>query len=193
MSQAFYCYSLNRRRTAYFYAGQSVRLARLLRLDEPYPFNDVEHVEVEHRKRVWWTSYCMDRMVSTELGLAATNDNLGQRLQLPLSKGLSPDEIEEFFNPHLLAAQVQLCTIKSKVVETVTTHPSIGDAVWPVDVIRPSLDMLQNWRKELPQHMSFTFESGISPRMLELPFVRVLASLYLRYHQVGAPILPLSI
>ena len=124
-------------------------------------------------------------MVSTELGLATSSEIPGQRLQLPLSSGLSPVEIEEFFNPHLLTAQVQLCSIKSKVVETVTQHLLIGDNGWPLDIIRPCLDLLQNWRRGLPEHMSFTFERGISPRMLELPFVRVLASLYLRYHQVS--------
>ncbi|KAL1860573.1 hypothetical protein VTK73DRAFT_7272 [Phialemonium thermophilum] len=188
---AFYCYSLNRRKTAYFYSGQSIRLAKLLKLDESGSDNAaafgssavVGRLESEHNKRVWWTSYCMDRMISTELGLVSSTDIAPDSPQMPSSHGLDPKDIEEFFNPDLLTAQVQLCSIKSTIVLTVTRHAHTQHVLQPLEVIQPCLDMLRRWRNEVPRYMSFSFEGGIPSAMSNLPFGRVLASLYLRYHQ----------
>lgn len=191
-SQAFYCYSLNRRNSAYFYAAQSISLAKLLSLDKPELPGDLvlgqvgqERVIQEHRKRVWWTSYCMNRMVSTELGIPPAHEPASRDLQLPSSAHLAPDDEEEFFDPKLLTAQTQLCQIKFKVVETASHHLQMSADGSPLDILGPCLTTLQEWRQHLPRGMSFTFDNGIPKEMLGLPAARVVASLYLRYHQVS--------
>ena len=193
--KAFYCYSLNRRKSAYFYAVQSISLAKLLSLDKPEPPSDLvteqvaheERIVQEHRRRVWWTSYCMNRMVSTELGIPPAHEPASRYLPLPASITLTPEEEEEFFDPELLTAQTQLCQIKFKVVETASHHIRMSADGRPLDVLDPCLTTLQEWRKHLPSGMSFTFDNGIPKKMLELPAARVVASLYLRYHQVFSP------
>lgn len=193
--KAFYCYSLNRRKSAYFYAAQSISLAKLLSLDKPEPPSDLvteqvaheERIVQEHRRRVWWTSYCMNRMVSTELGIPPAHEPASRDLPLPSSITLTPEEEEEFFDPELLTAQTQLCQIKFKVVETASHHIRMSADGRPLDVLDPCLTTLQEWRKHLPSGMSFTFDNGIPKKMLELPAARVVASLYLRYHQVFSP------
>ncbi|KAK7755570.1 hypothetical protein SLS62_002504 [Diatrype stigma] len=187
---AFYCYSLNRRNSAYLYAAQSISLAKLLGLDKPELPRDLvpeqagqERVVQEHRKRVWWTSYCMNRMVSTELGIPPAHEPASRDLQLPSSAHLARDEEEEFFDSKLLTAQTQLCQIKFKVVETASHHIQMSADGSPLDILGPCLTTLQEWRQHLPRGMSFTFDNGIPKEMLELPAARVVASLYLRYHQ----------
>ncbi|KAI8413988.1 hypothetical protein FOFC_07279 [Fusarium oxysporum] len=113
------CYILNRRMSAYAYAGQSVRLAHCLGLDHPAP-TSLSKLEQEHRKRVWWTAFCVDRMISTELALHPAYTGLGQELDYPDSSGLTAEEEEEFFDPVLLTALIKLCEIKTDVVNTVS-------------------------------------------------------------------------
>ncbi|KAM6518616.1 hypothetical protein FSOLCH5_007379 [Fusarium solani] len=126
---AFYCYSLNRRKTAFLYASQSITLAKLLHLDkaQPYQSKDAanqstnhQRVASEHMRRLWWTSYCMDRMVATELGLTPTQWTIPQAVSLPSSAGLMSEDLGQFFDPAILAAQIQLCEIKRRVWDTVT-------------------------------------------------------------------------
>ncbi|KAF6831073.1 C6 transcription factor [Colletotrichum musicola] len=183
---ALYCYSLNRRKTAYSYASQSVALAKLLQLHKPSSGQDSSgsgtrsRVLDEHRKRLWWTSYYMDRMTSTELGVAPAFCCVPEGMQLPSSAGLTPDEAEQFSDPSLLTAAAQLCEIKRDVVRTAAQH---GGSEKRLDAIQASLDMLQQWRAGLPGVMDFTFEDSLPTRLMDSRHGRILASIYMRYHQ----------
>ncbi|CAK7232854.1 hypothetical protein SCUCBS95973_008398 [Sporothrix curviconia] len=176
---AFYCYSLNRRKTAYLMAGQSVRVALLLRLHEPWPKTpnstlkvgsgdsgiNSDRIEAEHRKRVWWTSYCMDNMVSTEFGFSSGQDahahgdgDGASTIPLPSNEGLCDSDREEFYDGQVLAAQIGLCRIKALVIENVTrqirsdSNAESSDAVFAA-IIR-YMDMLRRWQSSLPADMS---------------------------------------
>ncbi|KAL0939771.1 uncharacterized protein CTRU02_206381 [Colletotrichum truncatum] len=185
---AFYCYSLNRRKTAYSYASQSVALAKLLQLHKPraLPESTTEResvcMENEHRKRLWWTSYCMDRMISLELGVTPTLASVPEGMKLPSSFGLTPEQSEEFSDPSLLTASIQLCEIKRNVIVTAAQHGDIDDEK-RLDAIKPCIDMLQQWRAGLPQAMAFSFDDDLPTRLMEAQYGRILASIYLRYHQ----------
>ena len=124
---------------------------------------------------MWWTSYCMNRMVSTELGIPPTHEPASRDLQLPSSGQLTPGEQEEFFDPGLLSAQTQLCQIKFKVVETASHHLRMSASGKPLDILRPCLTTLQEWRKHLSRGMSFTFDHGIPKEMFGIPSCRIVA------------------
>ena len=133
-------------------------------------------------RRLWWTSYCMDRMVATELGLTPTQWTIPQAVSLPSSAGLMSEDLGQFFDPAILAAQIQLCEIKRRVWDTVTGLLRTPDYHSILNAIQPCLDLLQNWKESLPGHMALRFDTCQS--MFNLPCARGLASLYLRYHQV---------
>lgn len=174
---------------AYSFAAQGIAYARLLRLDRPRPRaagEDASEVRVqnEHRRRVWWTSYCLDRMISTDLGLEPAQ--LAPP-DLPSSAGLVGAEADEFFDARLLAAHAQLSEIKRRVVGAAAAEcMRVGsDDGERQRLIWPCLEMLGAWREGLDEEMSFDFQGGIPDGMMALPFARVLASLYLRYYQVS--------
>ncbi|KAI6080832.1 fungal-specific transcription factor domain-containing protein [Hypoxylon rubiginosum] len=184
---AFYSYCLNRRKTAYFYAAQSVRLAQVLRLYESAMSADASSqgdsskvVIQEHHRRTWWTTYCIDRITSTELGLRPIIDDLP--LVPPSSSKLDSEDADQFSNPHLLFALAQLCFIKGKVVDAVgqLQKESLADSL---KILNPCLTLLSDWMAGLPEDMSFTFEQGIKMQMQRHPYARNVASLYLRYNQ----------
>ncbi|KAH8892981.1 hypothetical protein GQ53DRAFT_793732 [Thozetella sp. PMI_491] len=188
---AFYCYSLNRRKTAFVYASQSVTLAKLLHMDRPQPnvagcspvqIQDSRRVVNEHMVRLWWTAFCMDRMVAAELGVSPVQTNIPE-VQLPSSTHLLREDLPQFFDPHVLTAHTQLCEMKRRVANTVTGLLRNSNGYDIFGTLQPCLDELHQWRQRLPSHLEFCFDSGIPPTMRELPSARGVASLYLRYHQ----------
>lgn len=168
--------------SAYAYAGQSIRLAHGLGLDHPAPAS-LSNLEREHRKRVWWTAFCVDRMISTELALHPAYTGLGLELDYPDSSSLTAEEKEEFFDPVLLTALIKLCEIKGDVVNTVGRLKQ-NDIPEPYQVLRQCLQGLDRCGRELPDRV---FSGGDS-----LPESRICSSLALRYHQVCYYILYLA-
>ncbi|QQK46722.1 Pyruvate/Phosphoenolpyruvate kinase [Penicillium digitatum] len=176
----FYCYSLNRRKTAYAYAGMALRLAMLLGLSRPQTKMSLR--EQEHRKRIWWTTVCMDIMTCTELSLtpaaAFDEDSVG----FPDNSELSVRDAEEFSDPQYLTAQVKLCRIKYQILKKIS-ELRFGNAVEAQALIEPCIHALKNWRLEFSPTLEFTEEGEFSDETLTLPPMRTIASLLLRYNQ----------
>uniref|UniRef100_A0A0B7KBD7 Xylanolytic transcriptional activator regulatory domain-containing protein n=1 Tax=Bionectria ochroleuca TaxID=29856 RepID=A0A0B7KBD7_BIOOC len=148
LNLASHCsYILNRRKSAYMDAGQSIRLARSLGLDRPAP-SSLSNVEREHRKRVWWTAFCIDRSTSAELGLCPAYAHKADSLDLLDSSSLTAEEKEEFYLAELLNMQIKVCEMKSDVIETVSTLKD-KDIERPYEIIRECLDRL-NTGKSFP-------------------------------------------
>lgn len=165
---------------AYSYAGQAIRLAYSVSLNQPAPA-PVSAIEREHRKRVWWTSFCIDRVTSAELGLQPFYTGITQGLEYPTSSTLSTEESEEFFDPELLTAHVNLCEIKTDVVTTVSQLKN-KDVDQPYEILGQCLERLNTWRKSLPP--AFFSRFGSTEHMTTSPESRLLSSISLRYHQV---------
>ncbi|RTE82884.1 hypothetical protein BHE90_002557 [Fusarium euwallaceae] len=164
---------LNRRMSAYSYAGQSIRIAHCLGLDRPAPAS-LSGLEREHRKRVWWTAFCVDRAISTELGLRPAYVGVGEDLDYPSSNELTAEEQEEFYDPDLLTAQIKLCEIKCAVVDTVSQLKS-KDIAGPYQVLGQCLQRLDRCGREMPEKVFAG--SGSTPER------RICASIALRFHQ----------
>lgn len=169
--------------SAYSYAGQSIRIAHCLGLDRPAPAS-LSNLEREHRKRVWWTAFCVDRAISTELGLRPAYVGVGGDLDYPSSNGLTAEEKEEFYDPDLLTAQIKLCEIKCAVVDTVSQLKS-KDIAGPYQVLGQCLQRLDRCGREMPEKVFAGSDSSPSP-----PERRICASIALRFHQVCSLYLP---
>ncbi|CAI7611447.1 unnamed protein product [Penicillium manginii] len=178
----FYCYSLNRRKTAYAYAGMALRLANLLGI----PNSSVLHtpLEREHRKRIWWTAVCMDIMTCTELSLApscALNDDTSAIVECI---GLPPGEAEEFSDSRYLTAQVKLVRIKSHITKTIS-ELRYGSVFEAHEIIEPCLQTLRNWKAEFSFGLDFKEDGTFTEKAISSPPMRTIASLLLRYNQAA--------
>lgn len=161
----------------------ALRLATILGLSS-LPQVSMEPAELEHRKRVWWTTVCMELMTCTELSLRPTCGFGDRRLGFPDNTQLSFQDREDFSDPQYLTAQVKLCRIKYHVLETICELRS-GSLEEAYGLINPCLHSLDQWREEF-QSLSLSFhETGIFSTMtLGHPSMRTIASLILRYNQV---------
>ncbi|KAK7574996.1 hypothetical protein V3481_016961 [Fusarium oxysporum f. sp. vasinfectum] len=181
---AFYCYSLNRRRMAYKYATQSLAVAKLLFLDRtPNLSASGQEVIIEHRKRLWWTSFCMERMVVAELGLAPAHAANRFDAGLPSSRDIPESEMDQFFDPSVQTLQTQICEIKCQIMESVGHLRQVSDLETMLFELWPCFDTLRSWKEKVPSYISFDFKSGVPEEMSQRSCARGLASLYLRYHQ----------
>ncbi|RBA20713.1 hypothetical protein FPRO05_08160 [Fusarium proliferatum] len=181
---AFYCYSLNRRRMAYKYATQSLAVAKLLFLDRtPSSSASGQEVILEHRKRLWWTSFCMERMVVAELGLAPAHAMNKFDAGLPSSRDIPESEMDQFFDPRVQTLQTQICEIKCQIMESVGHLRRVSDLETMLFELWPCFDTLRSWKEKVPSYISFDFKNGVPEEMSQRSCARGLASLYLRYHQ----------
>ncbi|KAK7408303.1 hypothetical protein QQX98_009505 [Neonectria punicea] len=104
-----------------------------LAVNRPAPAS-LSNLEREHRKRVWWTAFCVDRAISTELGLRPAYIGVGEGLGYPDSSSLTAEEKEEFYDAELLTAQIKLCEVKCDVVDTVSQLKS-KDIAGPYEIL----------------------------------------------------------
>jgi proline utilization trans-activator len=182
--QAFFCYSLNRRKTAYMYAGMSARIANSLMLHRPTMTDGP--VVAEYRKRVWWTTFLMDTMVSSEMGLRASVGFAQAEHAFPSDEQIHPIHRADFWDSYIMTAHLKLCNIRVHILETVGQIQESDFASYE-RVIAVPLQELDVWKTELSPLIVFDFSNGVPQQMLDLPSMRSLASLYLRYHQVRIP------
>lgn len=184
-NQAFYSYSLNRRRTAYAYAGMALRLAKIMGLPTTPDPRDIEPVELEHRKRVWWTTICMDLMTCTELSIEPTDGFDDDRIGFPDNSSLSSMEAREAFSdPQYLTAQVELHRIKYRIIERISELRS-GDADETHRLLAPCLEALRYWRLEFHASLEYAEDGGFAEITLARPEMRTIASILMRYNQVS--------
>ncbi|KAH7029793.1 proline utilization trans-activator [Microdochium trichocladiopsis] len=176
----FFSYSLNRRKTAFMYAGMSMRIACTLMLHKPA--GQVSAPAAEHQKRVWWTTYLLDSMTSLEMGIRATFGALEAEQSQPSDEQLSKTDQDDFWDAQILTAHLNLDSARRLVLETVGLLHDADFAGFKRAIEVP-LQELEKWRLALPNSSSFDFSSGIPEAMLEQPSMRSLASLFLRFHQ----------
>lgn len=171
---------------AYKYATQSLAVAKLLFLDRTpsLPVSGRE-VTLEHRKRLWWTSFCMERMVVAELGLAPAHAVSKLEVGRPSSRDLPESEMDQFFDPSVQTLQTEICEIKCQIMEAVSHLRRISDLDTMLLELWPCFDKLRSWKEKIPSYISFDFKDGVPEEMSGRSCARGLASVYLRYHQVG--------
>jgi proline utilization trans-activator len=145
----------------------------------------------EHRKRLWWTSYCLDKNTSTEMGWKPSYTLADRELNYPSNEELSRNDLEEFHAPDFLTAQVKLTELKITIIETAYKLKS-GNLVHNYE-IRNCLDMLQKWESELTPDVALDIASGISDEMSKSRTMRTTSSLFLKYNHVSLLYFSLSL
>lgn len=109
---SFYANALGRIRSAHAYSGIALRLAIGLGLHRSQSgVSTMDPVQRETRRRVWWTLYLFDRLISSKLGypLGIRDDDID--VEMPSMNGLSSAQQNEFSDPIHLCAHARLARI----------------------------------------------------------------------------------
>jgi len=176
--QSFYSTTLNRRNTAYTYIGIALRLSIMLGLHRKIPGNSpLTPPEREHRIRVWWTVYILDRLMSSKVGLPTMIQDKDIDVQSPSKNGLSQHEMEDFYDPAYLVNQITLSRITGNVLGNIYhTQPDRANTF--VRGVQTTLTSLRNFHENLPPLLRLDHNN--SPMYLN----RSVASLHLHFNQV---------
>ncbi|KAJ5740675.1 hypothetical protein N7493_000547 [Penicillium malachiteum] len=170
---SFYANALGRVKSSYTYSGIALRIALGLGLHRTLPTDSLlTPVEREHRKRLWWTLYTLDRLCTSNLGFPVLVSDSVIDVELPTNEGLDDAELEEFSDPAHLIANVKLARITGQILNDIYCLPQRTQETFVQRVHRILLS-LRKWDEELPQVL----------RLKQEHIPRNVVSLHLHYNQ----------
>ncbi|KAI9933007.1 hypothetical protein MW887_009261 [Aspergillus wentii] len=109
---ALYLQSLDCRSTAHNFIGQAVRIALAQGMHTNMPVEPLGEALVQRCRKIWWTTYILDRQMTSLMGLPQSIHDDQLHYQLPLFTG-SPQKVAA------LSMQIKLCQIIAEVNSTV--------------------------------------------------------------------------
>ncbi|KAJ3954945.1 hypothetical protein N0V92_008530 [Colletotrichum tropicale] len=109
---SFYSLALNRRHTAYTFAGSATRLAVVMGLHLNVPESQLRDVAArEHRNRVFWTAYIFDRMWASKLGHPVCVQDVDIEVDLPSNPTVDESIADDFADASYFVASVKLARV----------------------------------------------------------------------------------
>ncbi|KAF5588756.1 transcriptional regulatory [Fusarium pseudocircinatum] len=149
-----YSLEANRRHSACTLVGSAMRLATVMGLHLNIGDNYLADPELrEHRIRVWWSVYILDRLLSSKIGLPLLISDQDISVDLPSN---SPTLNSEDFGDHShFLATVRLSKIAGNISRSLYVRtPQPGTFLQRVTRIREELD---HWKRELPDRVKVDF------------------------------------
>jgi len=166
----YFLQNLNRRDAAYLYIGTALRMSISLALHQEVPTVNFDEATREHRRRVWWSVYSLDRILSVKPGNPITiqDEDIGVNLPSRL-----PNE-PEYCSAVVLRRYTELSRILGRIMTSIyrKTPKSRASLLSSVQSI---LSSLAQWKRDVPDELRF------EPAKLEVS--RESVSTFLHYYQ----------
>ncbi|KAB2579364.1 putative transcriptional regulatory protein [Lasiodiplodia theobromae] len=168
----YFMQNLNRRDAAFLYIGLALRMAISLGLHQEIVDPDMDEGIREHRRRLWWSVYSMDRILCAKSGNPITilDEDIGV---LPPSR--LPHE-PEVSSATVLLHYTELSRILGKIMKGIyRKSPKTGSSL--VTSVYNIMTDLNNWRRDLPKPLQF------DASRLDRDISRESVSTFLHYYQ----------
>lgn len=150
--QSLYAMAMNRRHAAYCMAGSAMRFALLMGLHHNVPHTQVLDRElVEHRVRLWWAVYMLDRQWATLLGQPVSIRDEDIDVALPSSEGLSNTCADEFHAPDVDIAGLRIARLGAEI--TASIYGRNMQEVSFSNRVQQALKKLYEWLRSLPESL----------------------------------------
>ncbi|UNI17869.1 Transcriptional activator [Purpureocillium takamizusanense] len=152
----YFMANMNRRDAAFQYIGKAVRMAVSLGLHEEVewaaPGDD--DAEAEHRRRVWWSVYSMDRILCVKSGnpisIQDEDVGVGPPSRLPADPEYCPAVV--------LRHYTELSRILGRIHTTIYRRPGQGaprSGRSLIAAVQAIMTALSRWHRELPEGLRF--------------------------------------
>ncbi|KAI0866554.1 fungal-specific transcription factor domain-containing protein [Xylaria cubensis] len=176
---SFYSMALNRRYSAYLFAGTAMRTAIVIGLHLNIPGSQLTDARLrEHRKRLFWTAYVIDRLCASNLNHppAIQDDDIG--VDLPSDVSIST-LTEDDGNAYCYVANIKLAELLTAVIRSVyrVQTQAEGTCANLSSRVQVCLKNLQTWFGNLPPPLQIDDNSMDEPHDLKV------VSLHLRFYQ----------
>lgn len=149
-----YSLALNRKDSAYIYTGLAIRLAYTMGLHRKVPpsFNGLSKIELERRRRLWWSCYIWDRLVTTRLGHPIMINDDSMDVELPSNEQFTTNEELKRFpkRPTYFIEQIKLAKISGIIMNKIYSIKNSGKFKDSFIVsVHSILNILRNWYADL--------------------------------------------
>lgn len=146
----YFMQNLNRRDAAWLYVGMALRMAITLGLHQETSNPNLDNAAKEHRRRVWWSVYSLDRIQSVKSGNPITiyDEDIGVAFPSKL-----PDE-PDYCAAVVLKNYTKLSQICGEITVSIYRRkPKSGPSL--MAAVKNIITSLSQWHRELPQELRF--------------------------------------
>ncbi|KAJ4387525.1 Transcriptional activator [Gnomoniopsis smithogilvyi] len=146
----YFMQNLNRRDAAWLYVGMALRMAITLGLHQETSSPDLDNAAKEHRRRVWWSVYSLDRIQSVKSGNPITiyDEDIGVAFPSKL-----PGE-PEYCAAVVLKHYTKLSQICGEITLSIYRRtPKSGPNL--MAAVKKIITSLSQWHRELPMELRF--------------------------------------
>lgn len=146
----YFMQNLNRRDAAFLYIGMALRMAITLGLHQETSRSDLDEATREHRRRVWWSVYSLDRIHSVKSGNPITiyDEDIGVAFPSKLSHE------PEYCAAVVLKHYTKLSQICGEITVSIYRRtPKSGSTL--MAAVRDIILSLSQWHRELPEELRF--------------------------------------
>ncbi|KAF5685429.1 transcription activator [Fusarium denticulatum] len=173
---SIYSLTLNRLHAAFCIAGYAIRFGVILGLHLNVPQHQLNPELQEHRNRIWWTAYILDRAWAWMLGkpVSIEDDDIG--VAIPSASALSTESAaQDFADTEYLTAGIHLANLGAQITASVYSRRAHRD---PFSCrMRQALQDLGGWLQELPDPLRTAMDQV--PPNAAIPII----TLYLYFNQ----------
>lgn len=172
--------TLNRRYSAYLFAGTATRTAMVIGLHLNVPESQLPDPRIrEHRKRLFWTAFVLDRIFASKLNHppAILDDDID--LDLPSEVPTSVPN-DSFGDAEYQVANITLARLLSTIIRSVYSvrKQAEGTCADVSSRAKACLNGLQSWYEGIPRRFQ------IDDKSMDDHHERQILSLHLRFYQV---------
>lgn len=181
---AFYLQVADCTIASYFYFGLALRSTLILGWHVDADKENLNRFELEHRRRIWWTVYMYERMLSSKAGLPLSFADDSVSTELPFDFRINLDDFPrdendvrgyyvfpsaEYINNCVTITQINAVILSSLYTKQPTANilPVVSDLV----------QKLFNWKNSLPDFLVVDFSKD------DLKITRLIVNLMTEYFQ----------
>ncbi|ODQ77465.1 hypothetical protein BABINDRAFT_25839, partial [Babjeviella inositovora NRRL Y-12698] len=154
---------------SFFYFGLALRASLVLGFHVDAGKNSITRYELEHRRRLWWTVYIYERMLSSKIGLPllVTDECVSTALPSDFDMTQPPAGCEHYIFPEaeILTTTIRITKINAKVLARLYTRQPTSNILPTVVEL---VDTLVDWKKALPDYLTIDWSSCISRLQVNL-------------------------
>lgn len=115
----------------------------------------------EHRVRIWWTSYTLERLWASKMGHPVSVQDGDIGVDLPSSNGLSEADASDFLDTEYNNASIRLARLSQSIISSIYNRKTSQVAF--SHRVQAALKDLRNWVEALPKHLQITSMGGLQP------------------------------
>lgn len=156
---AFYLQVADCTVASYFYFEQALRACLILGWHVDAQRDTLTRFELEHRRRIWWTVYMYERMLSSKAGLPLSFADYTITTELPDDFNMSnpPPNCEHYIFPEAeyITNCVRITQINSQILNKLYQKQPESNIL---SIVKEIVMQLLGWRKNLPDFLQIDFQ-----------------------------------